>query len=113
MYDYLPIEVDIARNIEMFGDHHMLWYSTKFAKQRLMKWFVWCALERDCMAPIGSQQKCDANSKDTFYVYANCHRQDQSAINIIAATVSNYNIDRYRFDAQLVPLLEIRRAQHD
>lgn len=112
MYHYLPIETEIAMTIEMYGDHHMLFYSTKFAKEQLMKWFVWCALEKECMGPTDYRLKCYNNKSatDTFFVYGNCHREDQSAINIIAATVSNYNVDRYRFNHNLIPLLEIRRS---
>ncbi len=49
-----------------------------------------CALDKRCIAPIGSQLKC--NFKGGAYArYANCHRYDQSLLNILLA--NNYKFD--------------------
>ncbi|KHJ93647.1 hypothetical protein OESDEN_06434 [Oesophagostomum dentatum] len=46
------------------------------------------------MAPAGSQLFCEfVNGR--YEEYANCHRYDQSAINILLANAYEYNITKY------------------
>jgi len=52
-----------------------------------MFWWVLRALQKDCIAPT-TDLHCEFKGRD---VYANCHRFDQSAINIAAANYFSYN----------------------
>jgi hypothetical protein len=62
-----------------------------------LKKYVQCSLEKDCMAPVGSQIICNFPNGERYLKYANCHRFDQSAINIIASIATNNNDRDYTF----------------
>jgi len=81
IYQYLPIPDKVAKVKSMWGANVMLVFSTRETKEKVLRIWVLCALEFECMAPSGSMK---AN-----------HRFDQSAINIILALVNNYNETRY------------------
>jgi hypothetical protein len=81
----------------------MLWFGTRKIKSELLKWFVWCALEQDCMSPPGVFLLCHFQPNH-YEFYAKCHRYDQSAISIIIAMLINYDTDRYLLNRNLSPL---------
>jgi len=93
----------MAQHITMLEASHMLWYLTRQDRTTLsiLKWWVWCALELDCMAPPQSNLKCKFIG-DHYKDYANCHRFDQSAINIIAAIVTNFNRSHYQLQGSVL-----------
>jgi hypothetical protein len=101
MYDYFPMNKSIAKRLPMYSASHSLWYSTRHTRMNVLKWWVWCALEENCMAPKESRLACRF-AGDTYNLYANCHRFDQSAINMIAAIVSNYDTSLYRLSGAVL-----------
>jgi len=69
---------------------------------RIIRWWVLCALVRECMASTAALQ-CSFHGRDT---YANCHRFDQTALNILTAHHFPYNDEVYFYD-QLVDMPRI------
>ncbi|KHJ93649.1 hypothetical protein OESDEN_06436 [Oesophagostomum dentatum] len=95
VYAYIPTD------IEAIKDESCLSLQAGFAfivrtleAKEILKWYVLCALEKDCMAPPGSQVKCSFG-RDRFATYASCHRYDQSIINLLLANAYHYNVANY------------------
>jgi len=61
---------------------------------RIIRWWVLCALVRECIASTAALQ-CKIRGRDT---YANCHRFDQSALNILAVHHFAYNDEVYYYN---------------
>ena len=85
-YEYLPTNTTAMKIIRQRGANTMLIYRTKDVYENIIQWFVLCALDADCIMPSSSKLGCNFKS-DTFTEYANCHRFDQSVVNIL---VNNY-----------------------
>jgi len=73
-----------------FGANFMLVFRTPEIVRNVLKWWVLCALETECMGPKGAQLGCQFSDTDKFKTYAKCHRYDQSAINILLAKATGF-----------------------
>uniref|UniRef100_A0A914CC03 Uncharacterized protein n=1 Tax=Acrobeloides nanus TaxID=290746 RepID=A0A914CC03_9BILA len=104
MYKYLPINDTLASKTEMFGATSMLWRKTPMSLE-ILKSLVICSMLPDCLSPMGSYLYCD-NNRLSKGEYANCHRFDQSAVNILLVNASNGDTNRYVI---LNPILKIER----
>lgn len=51
-------------------------------------------VDENCMAPKGSVVSCSLG-KDLIKTYYNCHRFDQSAINLISGALNDFNLTKY------------------
>ncbi|XGW26300.1 hypothetical protein V3C99_007150 [Haemonchus contortus] len=95
MYDYIPtiINNQSRKSCENYDANFAFIVKTKETIS-ILKWLVLCALEMGCMAPPGSQLNCNFNG-DRYTRYANCHRYDQSAINLLLANMYGCNSSKY------------------
>ncbi|GMT12388.1 hypothetical protein PFISCL1PPCAC_3685, partial [Pristionchus fissidentatus] len=84
MYEYLPVDIPFAKTLDMLSAT-MFIARSDFSREAV-KWNVLCALTEDCMAPNGGRLPC-AFAKDRYNFYANCHRYDQSSMNIIVTSL--------------------------
>ncbi len=86
-----------------------LLYNTESAFWRFLYWLYLCSLDPDCIAPSDSKLGCRFKPGDRFTSYANCHRFDQSILNIIAASYYNYTMESYLYSNMNERVAGIRR----
>ena len=93
MYQYLPSNLTELKRIQQKEAGDVLLYRTHHVYNNVIKWWVLCVLDKDCIAPI-MERVCHWKSNDHYKEYHNCHRFDQSAINVLLANF-------YKFDEEL------------
>ncbi|KAL6736497.1 hypothetical protein Aduo_006843 [Ancylostoma duodenale] len=95
MYKYIPTNIDaIKKNQSANHDANFAFIVKTPDSVEILKWYVMCALEKECIAPSGAQVWC-IFKEDRFNDYANCHRYDQSVINLLLANSYDYNTKNY------------------
>ncbi|EYB92492.1 hypothetical protein Y032_0193g1395 [Ancylostoma ceylanicum] len=95
MYAFFPTNIEAIKKREsMSHDANFAFIVRTSDGLEILKWYVMCALEEDCMAPPGSRLWCKF-TRDRFNDYANCHRYDQAAINLLLANSHEYNFKNY------------------
>jgi hypothetical protein len=73
----------------------------------VIKWWVLCAVERQCIAPI-SELYCQFSVRRDHF--ADCHRFDQSALSILLANHFNNSGRLYTAPTSRPALLRVARA---
>ncbi|PAV56859.1 hypothetical protein WR25_09661 isoform E [Diploscapter pachys] len=71
-YDFLPTDKERLKEVTELQAGFALIARTKDAMDTL-KWYVLCALEKECMAPKNSSIKCKFG-KDMYHAEPTCHR---------------------------------------
>lgn len=66
----------------------MMLHNRPDIQTNLMRPWMACAIEEECMAPTGSKWKCYFDF--TGMEYARCHRYDESALNILLKNLFDY-----------------------
>ncbi|CAD5213439.1 unnamed protein product [Bursaphelenchus okinawaensis] len=81
MLDYLPLPYNILLATEY---QCILFVSDAPYTRYVLKWFLLCALTKDCISPPNATPKCH-NVTDQYgtKMGSNCHRYDQAALNLI------------------------------
>ncbi|XP_064639151.1 uncharacterized protein LOC135494797 [Lineus longissimus] len=98
MLKYLPTNM---RRLKVSGQTQtapMIIYHTKDIERKFTKWLVLCGLERFCLAPLLSKRRCNGlktNKASKHARYLNCHRFDQSAINILLKNMFDYDTSKF------------------
>lgn len=93
MYDFLPGDQKSLRSTFMFGADFFFLSGLKHIRQDVLKWWILCALEVNCMAPLNSKLLCSFSPDKLDF--AECHRYDQSALNILLANANDYIASKY------------------
>ena len=88
MYSYLPADTERLKTTRMWSRSVMLLYNTNATYHSILHWWYLCALDQRCIAPPNLTQPCplmvNVPNRDQFGVYyPDCHRYDQSALNIL------------------------------
>lgn len=98
MLRYFNCSIRFLRSTQQFGSGVMLFIRTLEVLRNVIMPFTYCALDKDCMAPRGATVKCGFRPKKsgkTQQTSRNCHRFDQSAINLILGAISTFNVKKY------------------
>jgi len=83
MFTYFKTHTSKYYFQHMVGSDHLIIYNTKRIHKEMMLPWVKCALDRECVHPLGAQGVgCDARRKPK-YLYMGCHHFEASALNII------------------------------
>ena len=72
----------------------LILHNTARVRNYFMRHLVACAMEDYCIAPPDSKASCDTNLANNKR-YANCHRYDESAINLILNQWHNYRPEEF------------------
>ena len=68
-----------------------IYYNTKTLNQKLMLPWVKCALDYDCLHPLGAQPLgCNYHHKPK-YIYAGCHKYDKAPFNVLAGLMFDFD----------------------
>lgn len=109
MYGFLPTVESMQKNTPQSGTYAILMYKTEKIFDNILWWWFVCSLNSHCIMPT-TKIKCDF-SNGTMDTYADCHRHDQSASNILASNLYHYNVSRYNVDLKLLGGYELRRGK--
>ena len=79
MFDWFEESHQIYRAYRTVEANFMI-LNNNFLTSLIMKTWVTCALERDCISPFGSNLYCNPNCLQL--PHNGCHRYDQDALSI-------------------------------
>ncbi|KAK5967640.1 hypothetical protein GCK32_016567, partial [Trichostrongylus colubriformis] len=109
VYKYLPTNyTEIKKKkAKMYESGLTLVVKTRDTVEEILKWHVLCALEEDCMAGhYDASMFCFFND-DLYAELPNCHRFDQSVLNILVANTHWY--DKHYYASEIVDFFEVKR----
>ena len=104
MFEYLPSNITELKRAEQRQAGALLLYRTHHVYMHVIRWWVLCALDNNCMAPILNRY-CKWKTKDHFNELGNCHRFDQSAINILLANLYAFDDSSYYYAGDRVIII--------
>uniref|UniRef100_A0AC34F5E2 Uncharacterized protein n=1 Tax=Panagrolaimus sp. ES5 TaxID=591445 RepID=A0AC34F5E2_9BILA len=93
MLQYFNMSEETAKNNIMIAGG--LFIISRKGSNILQKWNK-CALEKECMAPEGSELYCTCGECRTKNIYGNCHRFDQAVLSILTLQCSSNLKDFYQ-----------------
>ena len=93
MYECLLTDFAVAKREEQWEAYSLFLYRTKSIFDRVIKWWVLCALEKSCIATNHNPSRVCWFIYDRFNVFVGCHRFDQSALNILL--LNHFKFDRW------------------
>ncbi|KAK2143136.1 hypothetical protein LSH36_874g01043 [Paralvinella palmiformis] len=100
-YDYIPTNRTRQMRTPMCIATAILAYNTKAMFYNVLWWFFLCALDRSCQAPM-AKTMCDFDLDNKWATFADCHKWDQSTLNILLSNYYGYRHHKYLADDQLV-----------
>ena len=111
MYDYFAVNVSLLKEVECLEAGIQLLYNTEYAYRTVLHWWYLCSLDPHCIAPENAKLGC-TNQKVKFGdAYGDCHRLDQSAINILAVANHGLDMDGYWYSNRQERVAAIKRGQ--
>ena len=94
MYQYIPTNINKMQQVDQHEAGCVFIYRSKEIYENILRWWVLCALDKNCIAPT-DKLNCGDIYKGGKEMYANCHRFDQSALNILMANFFDFSDRKY------------------
>ncbi|VDM25251.1 unnamed protein product [Toxocara canis] len=109
IYRFLPTNFDEIKKqkAKMYEAGLIFAVRTSDMVTDILRWYVACALEEDCMGSRKPLAYCNF-ATDRYGVFANCHRYDQSVLNLLVANAFFY--DRHYYVSEIVDFFSIIRG---
>ncbi|KAL6722462.1 hypothetical protein Aduo_017587 [Ancylostoma duodenale] len=109
LYSFFPVSVDELRKpkAKMYEAGLVHAVRTKETVEKIVKWSVLCALEEKCMGTEIIPNTCEFNRSDPYSSFAQCHRYDQSVVNVLLADA--YYYDRRYYTSEITDFFRIQR----
>uniref|UniRef100_A0A0K0ELX8 Nucleotid_trans domain-containing protein n=2 Tax=Strongyloides stercoralis TaxID=6248 RepID=A0A0K0ELX8_STRER len=114
MFDYLPsnIEKMIEKKSLMFQAGLVYIIRDNESMKKIIKWYVLCSLQKECIAPKKSKKVCSSLTLNKYgYNVDDCHRFDQSIINIILWNNYKGNMTEYTTNIENFYYIERKRKE--
>ena len=102
MYKFIPSDQERLKSLPQFCACIMMFYRTEWVITNALYWYVTGALNKPCIEPAGSQKTCKRPGKGPRGPYLDCHRYDQSLINMVVSNELNYHVDSYLYDKHIM-----------
>jgi len=107
-YEFIPFPANESKVLPMLGANSQLIYGTQKNRREVLYFWVLCALEKECMAPRGHKLYCGFGP-DRYNFYANCHRYDQSVVNMLLYWATGFQTGRF-FNQSNFRFLSVERG---
>ncbi|CAI5440841.1 unnamed protein product [Caenorhabditis angaria] len=82
LLEYFPSSIYFLKKSAQLGANFMYFARTRESLE-VVKWWILCALDEQCMGPEGAKIKCKFDKKNKYDINANCFRFDQSVLNLL------------------------------
>ena len=93
-FDFLPTRQSKQKKVYMDCAAAMLIYNTREMFYNVLWWWLLCAYDVRCLMPM-RKNMCTFSRSRRMETYADCHKYDQSTINILLSNYHGYNLTRY------------------
>ena len=102
LYNYFPTNTSALQTVEQWEGGNILVYNTQEVYHNVLKWMYYCVLDDKCICPTEHRWRGCNFGKDRWGTKANCHRHDQSTVNLLLANWFSFNVDPYVFSKRKV-----------
>uniref|UniRef100_A0A0K0EXC1 HTH_21 domain-containing protein n=1 Tax=Strongyloides venezuelensis TaxID=75913 RepID=A0A0K0EXC1_STRVS len=112
VFKYLPSNLTLigTEKNEMYEAGFVFAVKTKDIVDKVLKWYLLCSLEKDCISPPNSRlTPCKLKNAGYDKISYDCHRYDQSVVNVLLSNVNNFDSSNYI--SQLTNFFEIKRER--
>ena len=99
MYEYLPTDIHGMQVSDQMESGSVFYFRTRKVCEDILHWLLLCALEKSCIAPTRNRGCLPTNHRTE---YADCHRFDQSALNIVLANEYGFDHEHYVSKEQII-----------
>lgn len=109
IYSFIPTNFEEIKKekAKMYESGLTLVVKAKDTMEQILKWQVLCGLEEDCMAGNHQENLICRFGTNRYSEPPNCHRFDQSVLNVLVANTHWY--DKHYYASEIVDFFAIER----